>query len=471
MKRIISYVLIFSVFVLLLTNCEKDESINIDLLQKRKYKTVSIDEAKNFLESHRTSSFTKSNDLDLNYDIELAAHEDITNSNELLTVIPATTKYTNHYSRVLLLKVNEEIQSVVFSMYASDSSTFSNYSGELLITDLDGNFINGWRIENNEYVTQFVKKEETQNKSFTKNNEGETCPIHGECETVTVDCVICGFSLDEVTVVASSPKPFPYVPTEGIYEEGGSSGGGGNTSSGGDSSDSNGNETENSWAANNCGEGNIADENGNCIVQIINNLTGKAKCVFEKLQAQNGNLFLSTIGEFIDNPDFHLQLNSGGECNTGEDACTDGKNIASGLVIINIISEGRGTLDLATIILHEGIHAEIYKYVYEYNQGVDPQNRENLLGYYFQYQNINIGTAQHQHMADNFVRPIAEAIRTLDNNRYPLEDYMAFGWEGLRKYGWDGYYDNGEWVTLDRSQYAAILDKVLNNTNFNNDCN
>ena len=209
-------------------------------------------------------------------------------------------------------------------------------------------------------------------------------------------------------------------------------------------------------------------------VKIINNLEGNAKCVFKLLKDQSGNLFLSTIGKFIDNPNYHLQLNSGGSCGVGEDACTDGSNIDSGFATINIIDEGRGTLDLAALILHEAIHAEIYKYVYEYNQGVDPKNRENLLGYYFQYQDINIGTAQHQHMADKFVKPIAEAIRALDNNRYPLEDYMGFGWDGLRKYGWDGYYDNGVWTNLGRSESSAYYKtqkKVLDNTDFNMDCN
>jgi len=209
-------------------------------------------------------------------------------------------------------------------------------------------------------------------------------------------------------------------------------------------------------------------------IKIDNNLTGKAKCVYDKLVKQNGDLFKTTIGKFIDNPTHNLQLVSGGACKTGEDACTDGRNIANGKVTINLIYEGRGTLDLAALILHEGIHAELYKYVYEHETGVDPNKRKNLLEYYFRYKNINIGTAQHQHMADKFVKPIAEAIRTLDNNRYPLADYMGFGWDGLRKYGWDGYYDNGVWRSLDRdesSSYYKTQKKVLDNTNFNKDCN
>ena len=54
--------------------------------------------------------------------------------------------------------------------------------------------------------------------------------------------------------------------------------------------------------------------------------------------------------------------------------------------------------------------------------------------------------AQHQHMADKYVKPIAKAIRKLDNNQYPLEYYMGFV-GCLRSYGFDGYFDNGNWVT------------------------
>ena len=44
--------------------------------------------------------------------------------------------------------------------------------------------------------------------------------------------------------------------------------------------------------------------------------------------------------------------------------------------------------------------------------------------------------AQHQYMADNFVKPIAKAIWELDNERFPLENYIGFGWDGLRAYGY-----------------------------------
>ena len=82
--------------------------------------------------------------------------------------------------------------------------------------------------------------------------------------------------------------------------------------------------------------------------------------------------------------------------------------------------------------------------------------------------------AQHQHMADKYVKPIAEAIRKLDNNQYPLEYYMGFGWDGLRSCGFDGYFNNGNWVNLNKDQSTEYYRKqkiVNDNTNLKgNEC-
>lgn len=211
--------------------------------------------------------------------------------------------------------------------------------------------------------------------------------------------------------------------------------------------------------------------------QIINQLKEKEKCAYEKMTSLN--LFKSTINKFENNDNYNLTLKSWTKnaCNsTSDDGCTDASDLINGNITIYIQNPGRGTLDVAAMILHEGIHAEIFKYVDEYKKGLDPSDRANLLNYYFQYkaQNDNTlltSTAQHQHMADKYIRPIAEALRQLDKNKYPLNDYMGLAWDGLRRYGWDGYYDNGNWVTLDRNQYTGNINKVLDNTEFNNDCN
>lgn len=200
-------------------------------------------------------------------------------------------------------------------------------------------------------------------------------------------------------------------------------------------------------------------------------LNGQAKLVYQKLKSTNGNLFKSTIGVF-DNDDNYCLTIQYGECSTQGPGCTDGNEISNGKITIKIADVQNSSLDLAATKLHEAIHAEIYKYVHEYQNGINPNNRPNLLQWYFHYKTFennvfSTANAQHQHMADNYVKPIAEAIRELDNNRYSLEYYYSFAWDGLRKYGWDGYYDNGVWKTLERvSPYDSYQNTILETTTF-----
>ncbi|MCM4161850.1 hypothetical protein DHB64_18370, partial [Antarcticibacterium sp. W02-3] len=166
----------------------------------------------------------------------------------------------------------------------------------------------------------------------------------------------------------TDPESIPTIPTEGDPEwDTGAGGGGDNTS----------NETN---------------------VEIISTLTGKAKCVFDKLNG--GNLFMNTIGKFENNDNYILKIERGVCSSPSADGCTNGSDIANGNVTIKIQNIGNANLDLALLILHEGIHAEIYKYVYEHNTGVDPSERRTLLNYYFQYgaQNgLDVATTHAQH--------------------------------------------------------------------------
>ena len=216
--------------------------------------------------------------------------------------------------------------------------------------------------------------------------------------------------------------------------------------------------------------------------RIINGLTGKAKCVYDKIKELN--LFKSTIGKFAKgNYNLILKGWTQNACNNpSDDGCTDAKDLINGNITIYIQNIQQGTLDLAATILHEGIHAELYKYVDEYQKGIDPNNRKNLLEYYFAYKVDNGGNrfatsnAQHQHMADAYITPIAEALRQLDNYQYPIKDYLSLAWDGLRSYGIkdpsgvEGYFDNGKWTTLDSDKSYEGMNKILKNTNFNKDC-
>jgi len=211
--------------------------------------------------------------------------------------------------------------------------------------------------------------------------------------------------------------------------------------------------------------------------QIFNNLEGKDLCVFKQLE--NLNLFKKTIQKFSKG-DYNLIFDYALECNGNfaEEACTDASDLENGNIKINILSSGQQSLDFAATLLHEGIHAEMYKYVDEHKKGVDPNDRENILHYYryFKAENVNdvaTSNAQHQSMQDIYIIPVAKAIRELDGNRFPLENYKGFAWDGLYLgYGYDQYVDqNNEIKTMTKTQfykYEKMMYDILKTTNFKN---
>ncbi|MBO3096663.1 hypothetical protein [Gelidibacter pelagius] len=111
---------LFIVLFILLINCEKKEPL--EDLEQTSLETVGVNEAIDFLSSKNVFSRGTSPNYVV-FDLDGILHEEIINSNELLTVVPATTVYEAHYSRILLLKIDGAIQSAVFSLYPSKDAT------------------------------------------------------------------------------------------------------------------------------------------------------------------------------------------------------------------------------------------------------------------------------------------------------------------------------------------------------------
>lgn len=198
-----------------------------------------------------------------------------------------------------------------------------------------------------------------------------------------------------------------------------------------------------------------------------------AYCVYNELKKQNGNLFKQTIGSFIDDPEYNLYFRVG-ECEYTDQACTDGTTTSKGVMTIILENTGISSLNAAATLLHEGIHAELFRFVDQvHNEEVDPNNRKRLLSLYGIYKQLGWegnsipGQAQHVYMAENYITPIAKSIRELDDNKYPLEYYMGFGWDGLRAYAYTGLLSDEDSKKFDR-----LKNIVDNNTTFNpNNCN
>ncbi|MBW8245243.1 hypothetical protein K1F50_20745 [Muricauda oceani] len=197
--------------------------------------------------------------------------------------------------------------------------------------------------------------------------------------------------------------------------------------------------------------------------KIINNLTGKAKCVYDKLKSSNGNLFNETIGAFIDDPEYNLTLKTG-NCITTNDACTNPGDLNN--IVITLEDVNQSPIGIAALILHEAIHAELYRYVSRFKSGEDPNNRARLFQLYkfYKEQELGIGNIQHVYMTENYINPIAVSLRSLDGNKYPLDYYKSFAWDGLRE------WDANNLLSMEmNNDYYSYRNTVINNSNL--DCN
>lgn len=209
---------VFALILFLSLSCEKENLVNES---ESIFKTVSFDDAENFIsnlnQNIENSNFNQSFIVSVDGDIGL---EELRNSEEMLSVIPVTTQFPELYSRVLLLEINGEVESVVFNMWYSDSSNLDSFNGIVFITDLDGNLISrlfyrdNYLLGSEEYTSVSLLSESMIN-SFSICESG--CPFS--------DCSLC--ELDEVVIGGDTPSPpTAYVPITKIYPD---DGGGGNT--------------------------------------------------------------------------------------------------------------------------------------------------------------------------------------------------------------------------------------------------
>ncbi len=197
-------------------------------------------------------------------------------------------------------------------------------------------------------------------------------------------------------------------------------------------------------------------------IEIINELTGRANCVYEKLGKSNSKLFQETIGKFIDNPKYNLIFKNG-KCSGNAAACTNSQNISlTGEVVIKIDQLSGSVLEDAAMILHEGIHAEIARYVQRHKTGEDPNNRARMFQLYKFYKESEVPEKHldHPYMALNYINPIASALRRLDGNKYPIDYYKSFAWDGLRK--WDVANLLGSEQSPEFEGYRAIVNANTN---------
>ncbi|MEO8533935.1 MAG: hypothetical protein ABI441_09295 [Flavobacterium sp.] len=146
-----------------LSNCQNEEN-NIE--QEKNIKTVSIDEALDFLKQHTiTTNGATSKKAVLLPDTANITKEKIINSNQLLTVIPMLAEDNESNTRLLVLKVHNVLKSAVVKMTPDQQGSTEFFSGKLFLYRIDGSLITGFKVENGLLAIQYFAADKRISKS------------------------------------------------------------------------------------------------------------------------------------------------------------------------------------------------------------------------------------------------------------------------------------------------------------------
>jgi len=104
----------FLPFLLFIFTSSCDDELVVEqersLKSSLRYKTVSIDQALNIFGADKTNSQKLKGGINLQPDLSSIRQERIQNTNEFITIIPATTKHKNIKTNIILVKYNDSIE-------------------------------------------------------------------------------------------------------------------------------------------------------------------------------------------------------------------------------------------------------------------------------------------------------------------------------------------------------------------------
>jgi hypothetical protein len=204
----------------------------------------------------------------------------------------------------------------------------------------------------------------------------------------------------------------------------------------------------------------------------------KADCVLNTLISTNNNLFKKTSQAFTGNRSkFKIKFITYMETTDVADARTPLPD-ENGIIEIRFNMaqvSNSNAIDLARIIFHETIHAELHRIKLTNNAGPNPLPQAQYNWYiemWKYYENIFEGNqnstataSEHNYMALHQINNIAQGLRQFDQNTHPLENYKYFAWTGLEYYG-----EQNKYITEAELSALAHLTTIVNTDNHINPC-
>ena len=190
--------------------------------------------------------------------------------------------------------------------------------------------------------------------------------------------------------------------------------------------------------------------------RIINDLTGKAKCVYDRLENLSGgfkNMIKKFDGEF---PVSHLKFEMTNDLSDDTNAVTSNSGKYTIAIKINSNTiEKRTLIGLSRTFAHEVIHAEIYRKIRSVGSKVSINDFPGIYDYYRRHKDW-----QHEQMAAHYIEVISDIVSEFDNNNHSRQFYEDIAWEGLHK--------TSSWNSLSSNERSRILKKIENLKNSGN---
>jgi hypothetical protein len=208
MKYFKNLILFFS--LLLLCNCNFEENPIEDKKIEfiKNVKTVSFQDAKSHFDMKKSKKQlyhkTSKNNIIINPDWNTLMYNDVAYTNAKLTTAKTEINRKGNYSSELcFINVNNHLKNVIFTVWKDETDQNDNLiNGRVFFNDLEGNFIDGYKIENGIFTKSYVIKKQIQKASlfsflFFQSNDPED-----PCWNLDVLDGFDGGVLDEVIITA-----------------------------------------------------------------------------------------------------------------------------------------------------------------------------------------------------------------------------------------------------------------------------
>ena len=208
MKYFKNLILFFS--LLLLCNCNFEENPIEDKKIEfiKNVKTVSFQDAKSHFDMKKSKKQlyhkTSENNIIIKPDWNTLMYNDVAYTNAKLTTAKTEINREGNYSSELcFINVNNHLKNVIFTVWKDETDQNDNLiNGRVFFNDLEGNFIDGYKIENGIFTKSYVIKKQIQKASlfsflFFQSNDPED-----SCWNVDVLDGFDGGVLDEVIITA-----------------------------------------------------------------------------------------------------------------------------------------------------------------------------------------------------------------------------------------------------------------------------